>query len=352
MKKFALPLATILSSALILGACSSDTPQASSSESDGTNKVYEIKLSHSSPATEDRLENSLQEFKKKVEERTNGAIKITTFPASQLGGEREQLEGVQMGSIHMAALAGPLPSVYPEIMVIEMPYLFKNEEIAYEVLDGPVGQEILDGMLEKTGIRALAWGENGFRNFTNNKHPIKKPEDVKGLKIRTMENPAHMAMVVSLGGSPTPMAFGEVYSSLQQGVIDGQENPVSLIESMRFYEVNKYATLDGHVYNPYAFIINESLYQSFPDEYKQIIQEEAKNWSDLQRKMNQEQVAKGIENLKGHGMQVETLTDEEKEAFRTATQPVYDRFRNELGVELMDKVLKAVEEAEAKMAKK
>ena len=186
---------------------------------------FKIKIAHSSPATEDRLEKSLQIFKKNVESRTDGDISITTYPASQLGGEREQLEAVQFGSIEMAVLAGPIPNIYPDAMVFDLPYLFKNRDVAYKVMDGEFGQKILDGLLDQTGIRGLAWGENGFRHFTNNVRRVEKPEDLEGLKIRTMENPAHIAMVNSFGATATPMAFSELYSSLQQGVVDGQENP-------------------------------------------------------------------------------------------------------------------------------
>lgn len=250
---------------------------------------FNIKISHSSPAKNDRLESSLAIFKKNVEERTDGNISISTYPASQLGGEREQLEGVQFGSIEMAVLAGPIPNIYPDAMVFDLPYLFSNRDVAYKVLDGEFGEKILNGMLNKTGIRALAWGENGFRHFVNNIRPIKTPKDLEGLKIRTMENQAHIAMVNSFGATATPMAFGELYSSLQQGVIDGMENPISLIESMRFYEVQKYLTLDGHVYNPFTFIVNNNFFERLPAKYQKIIQEEAKNWSHVERKLNIEQ---------------------------------------------------------------
>lgn len=309
---------------------------------------YNIKIAHSSPAVDDRLEKSLQVFKENVEKRTDGEVTISTYPASQLGGEREQLEGVQFGSIEMAVLAGPISSIYPDIMVFDLPYLFKNKKVAYEVLDGDFGQRILNGMLPKTGIRTLAWGENGFRHFTNNVHPIKKPEDLAGLKIRTMENPAHMAMVKDLGANPTPMAFGEVYSALQMGVIDGEENPVSLIDSMRFYEVQKYLTLDGHVYNPFTFIVNDAFFSSLPAKYQTVLKEEAKHWSDVERQLNTEQAERSIQKLKDSGMQIVDLSDQDKQAFREATQPVYDMYRKQLGDAMIDDLLNAVAEAESK----
>lgn len=312
---------------------------------------YNIKIAHSSPATNDRLEQSLATFKENVEERTHGAVSISTYPASQLGGEREQLEGVQFGSIEMAVLAGPIPNVYPDVMVFDLPYLFKNREVAYRVMDGEFGNKVLNGMLAKTGIRALAWGENGFRHFVNNVRPIEKPEDLEGLKIRTMENEAHIAMVEAFGATATPMAFSELYSSLQQGVIDGMENPISLIESMRFYEVQKYLTLDGHVYNPYTFIVNNNFFESLPTEYQNIIQEEAKNWSTVERRLNMEQENNGVAKLKSEGMEVVELDDQVKQQFRDKTQVVYDTYREKLGGELVDELMAAVAEAEAETQK-
>ncbi|WP_134701145.1 DctP family TRAP transporter solute-binding subunit [Ammoniphilus sp. YIM 78166] len=346
MKKISTLLSIALSSIVLLSACSSSDQPAQTSAAPEAGKVYSIKIAHNSPQSNDRLEDSLQAFKKEVEEKSNGAIQISTHPAGQLGGERENMEGVQMGSIEMAVLStGPIPGIYPNMMVTDLPFLFKNEQIADAVLDGPVGQEILDGM-SSVGVKGLAWGENGFRHFANKVRPIEKPEDIQGLKIRTMENPAHMAMVQSMGGSPTPMAFGEVYTSVQQGVIDGLENPISLMESMRFYEVSKYFTLDGHLYGPYVMMMNADFFNSLPQDLQTIIQEAAKDWSKLERDLNRKQEAKGLENMKAQGMEVVELSSEQKDAFQKATQPVYDKYRNELEAGLVDKIVEAVKQAE------
>jgi tripartite ATP-independent transporter DctP family solute receptor len=358
LKKVMLSMFFVLMGILLV-ACSSSNSASSSEGSSGSesnssgssDKVYEISVAHSSPAENDRLEASILEFKKEVEEKSNGQISVKTFPASQLGSEREQLEGVQLGSIEMAVITtGPLPGIYADSMVFDLPFLFKNEEIAAKVLDGSVGQEILQGMLDQTGVRGLAWGENGFRHFTNSVKPIKKPEDLKGLKIRTMENPAHMHMVTTLGASPTPMGAGEIYSGLQQGVIDGQENPVSIIESFRIYEVNKYATLSGHVYSPYIMMINDSFYQGLPEDLQKVVSDAAANWSKVERELNQKQVAEGVNVLKENGMEVIELTNEEKKAFQEATEPTYEKYRKELGEDLIDKVLKEIEKVEKELS--
>ena len=331
----------------LLAGCGGGTKQATPAAKDG---VIEIKLSHSSPAVEDRLEAGCQAFKKYVEEKSGGKIKVTTYPNSQLGGEREQLEGVQLGTIHMAALSsGPLPGVFPQIMVFDLPYLFATQKAAYEVLDGPAGQEIFELMRAKTGIRGLAWGENGFRHFTNSVRPVTKPTDMQGLKIRTMENPAHMAIVKALGASPTPMAFNEVYSGLQQKTIDGQENPISLIVSMKFYETQKYLTLDGHVYNPYLLLINDKFYSGLSDDMKKIINEGALAWQKTEREGNNAQIKAGMDKLKAYGTEITELSPQQIQEFRAATKSVYDTIgKKEVGEQLLNKIMKAVEEAEKK----
>ncbi|MCM3761792.1 TRAP transporter substrate-binding protein DctP [Alkalihalobacillus oceani] len=307
-----------------------------------------MKIAHSAPAQDDKTENSLQEFKKRVEEATDGRIVVETYPASQLGGEREILEGTQLGSIEAHSIStGPYPGVFPEIMVLSIPYLFVNKDVAYEVLDGPFGEKMKELLLEKTGLRLLAWGENGVRHFTNNTNPIQTPEDMRGISFRTMENPAHMAMVEALGGSATPIAYGELYSALQQGVVDGQENPVTNIASMRFYEVQKYATLDGHVYDPHLFAVNNAWFESLPEDLQTILQEEAAAWSDYNRQMSTEQDDGAIETMIEAGMEIIELTPEELVPFQEATQSVHDLIKSEAGEDIYNEIMAAVEEAEA-----
>ena len=337
-----------LCAALLTGCGGGDSKSANNQAAKGG--VIEIKLSHSSPAVEDRLEAASQAFKKHVEEKSGGKVKVTTYPNSQLGGEREQLEGIQLGTIQMGALSsGPLPGVFPQIMAFDLPYLFSSQKVAYEVLDGAAGKEILELMRAKTGIRGLVWGENGFRHFTNSVRPVTKPADMQGLKIRTMENPAHMAIVKALGASPTPMAFNEVYSGLQQKTIDGQENPISLIVSMKFFETQKYLTLDGHVYNPYILMINDKFYSELSDEHKKIINEGAAIWQKVEREENNKQIKAGMDKLKAYGTEITELTPAQIQDFRAATKSVYDTIgKKEVGEQLLNKIMKAVEEAEKK----
>lgn len=336
---------------LLLAACGNASSGASGGDNnsaDGNGETFTIRVAHSSAATDDRLENSLQEFKKAVEDRSEGKIIIETYPNSQLGGEREQLEGVQMGSIEMAVLStAPFSGFFEKMMILDLPYILDSQEVADAVLDGPFGDSLFDSMLEETGIRGLAWGENGIRHMANNSHPIETPDDVKGLKIRTQENPAHMDMIEAFGGSPTPIAFPELYSSLQQDVIDGYENPFSLIEGMRFYEVTKYISLTSHVNGVYAFIVNDAYFSSLPEDIQTILVEETKNWSDIQRQMNRDQEAAGIDYIKEQGVEVLELTDEQVEEFKRLAEPVVDYYIPKIGEDIYQELKDAIAEVES-----
>jgi tripartite ATP-independent transporter DctP family solute receptor len=175
-------------------------------------------------------------------------------------------------------------------------------------------------MREKTGVRALGIGENGFRNFTNKVRPIRSPDDMKGLKIRTMENPAHMAMVKAMGASPTPIAWGEVYMALQQGVVGGQENPVSVIEVSKFIEVQKCLTLDGHVYSILPILINDKFFMSLPPDIQKIIADTTKTIVAVQRGQNLKKVYDGVKSLQDKGMEVYSPTENVLQMFRDKSQ--------------------------------
>ena len=230
-------------------------------------KPIVIKYAHGGPPDPLKLpeQADAMAFKEYVESRSGGRIKVEIYPACQLGSEREMLEGVKIGNIEMANTSeGSVAGFYPEILATAIPYAFKNRRVAWEVMDGSYGQNLAADMLKKTGLRCLDINDNGYRNFTNNVRPVHTPADLKGLKIRTMENPAHMKMVNAMGAIATPIAWAEVYTALQLGTVDGQENPVSLIVAKRFYEVQKYCTLDGHIFSIDFTWINDKFYQSVP----------------------------------------------------------------------------------------
>ncbi len=314
-------------------------------------KVIKMKLANAGPADpKDRTVIAVDIFRNYVYTNTKGTIKIDAFHASQLGNEKEILEGLKIGSIELGTITtGPIPTLFKPIMVFDIPYLFPNKYVAWEVLDGPFGRKLMEQMRKETGIRCLAISENGYRHFFTGKKEIHSPADMKGLKIRTMENPAHMKLVEALGASPTPIAFGELYMALQQGVVDGAECPITLINNMKFYEVQKYVVLDGHLYNPLIMFINDRLWNKLTQEQKRIMFEGAQMFKIAQRALTERQVQTGLENLKKHGMKIYVPTPEEAKQFRELSQPVVLKYvKEQVGEEWVNGVMKAVKEAQEK----
>lgn len=314
---------------------------------------FKMKLANAGPAeSSDRTVIAVDVFKNYVETKSQGRIKIDAFHASQLGSEKEILEGLKMGTIELGTITtGPIPTLFKPIMVFDIPYLFPSEYVAWQVLDGPFGDELMEAMRVQTGVRSLAVSENGYRHFFTGKKAIHSPADMKGLKLRTMENPAHMKLVEALGASPTPIAFGELYMALQQGVVDGAECPITLINNMKFYEVQKHVVLDGHLYNPLILFINDGLWKKLSPELRQIMYEGAQFYNITQRALTQRQIQTGLENLKANGMEVYVPTPEEMRAFRDLSQSaVLPYVKEQAGEEWVEKIMKAVEEAEENLA--
>jgi len=268
-----------------------------------------------------------REFARLINERTNGEVEIKVYPGGQLGkGERELLEGMQMGTIDLAVTStGPLSNFSPDMGVVDLPFLFLSYEHVDKVLDVPVGRQLLDG-LEKANLKGLAFMENGFRNFTNSVRPIEKPEDLKGLKFRTMENPVHLASVRSIGAQAVPMSWGEVYTSLQTGVIDGQENPVAIIWVNKMNEVQKYLSLTGHFYSPAPLTMSKSKFDSLKPEWQELFIKTALEAAAFERKVIRDAEKMQIEDLKSWGMDVRTV---DKQPFVEAMKPAYAEFFKE-----------------------
>lgn len=266
------------------------------------------------------------------------AFTVKHFPSSGLGGEREVIEGLQIGTVDATiASSGTLSNFVPEVGVFDVPFLFRDLSHARGVLDGPIGQEMLT-KFDGVGTHALAWGEQGFRHITNNRGPIQTPADAQGLKIRTMENPVHIEAFRALGASPTPMAWPEVIGALEQGAIDGQENPLSVVVSAKLNEVQKYLTLDGHVYSPAMILVSPQLWGNLDDDQKAAFQKAAAAGVQAMRDYVDEVDESGVAALKEAGMEVNELTDEEKAAFRAALDAPYKEYENQFGKELMDRI--------------
>jgi len=277
----------------------------------------------------------LEKFAQLVKEKTNGQVTVDVFPSSQLGNEREMIEALQMGTLEMTLVStAPLAGFSNKFLVFDLPFIFTDRQQAYDTVDGPIGQEMLDS-LSNNGIIGLAYWENGFRHVTNSKRPILKPDDVKGLKIRTMENKIHMASFRTIGADPTPMAFGELYTALQQKTVDGQENPLANIYTSKFYEVQKYISLTGHFYAAAPLLISKSKWDTLPANVQQAIKEAALEARDYQRALVREADAKLAEDLKAAGMEV---TEVNKDEWMAAMAPVYKQFEAEIGADVIEKV--------------
>jgi tripartite ATP-independent transporter DctP family solute receptor len=293
------------------------------------------KLGHVGPPTHPYQLGALK-FAELVKEGTKGQIVIDCFPSSQLGNERDLIEGLQIGTVDFVlSSTGPMTAFDPKFGAPDLPFVFRDLNHAYKVLDGEVGQELF-ASLKKKGIIGLAWFENGFRQVTNSKKAIEKPEDLKGLKIRTMENPIHVAFFRELGVDPTPMAFGEVFSALEQKVVDGQENPVAAVTAAKFYEVQKFLAMTGHVYTAVPLMIRSDLFASFTPEQQKVILTSAAEASAYERKLLSDQEKIGLEDLQKKGM---TITYPDRAKLREATTPVYKKFEGTIGKDLIQKII-------------
>jgi tripartite ATP-independent transporter DctP family solute receptor len=275
-------------------------------------------------------------FCDEIEKGTQGRYKCQHFPSSALGGEREQIEAVQLGTQDLVNTStGPVGNFVPEVKIVDIPFLFRDYDHARKVMDGPIGQDILAKFPSK-GIIALAWTENGFRHMTNSKHPIVKPADAAGLKMRTMENKVHMDGYKTFGILPTPMAFPELFGALQQGTVDGQENPIPVILSSKFAQVQKHLSLTGHVYSPALLLLSPRVWNKLSDADKKVFLASAQKAGAAQRKKVNEDEANGIAQLEKDGMKVVRTVD--GNAFREALKPAYAGYAKEFGADNIKKI--------------
>lgn len=271
-----------------------------------------------------------------IEKGTQGRYKCQQFPAGSLGGEREMIEAVQLGTLDIVNTStGPVGNFVPEVKIVDIPFLFRDYDHARKVMDGPIGQDILTKFPSK-GLIALSWTENGFRHMTNSKRPIIKPADASGLKMRTMENKVHMDGYKTFGIQPTPMAFPEVFGALQQGTVDGQENPIPVILASKFSQVQKHLSLTGHVYSPGLLITSPRLMNKLSDADKKVFYDAAQKAKVAQRKKVNDDENNGIAQLEKDGMSVVRKVD--GQAFRDALVPAYAAYSKEFGADNIRKI--------------
>lgn len=275
-----------------------------------------------------------ESFKKEVEEATDGRVIVDIFANGSLGDEREMTESLQLGTVDMTvAVAAVLSGFDPNMDVFNFPYLFDSREQAFQVLDGEVGQEIFSGM-EKEGIEIFGTFDLGFRSMTNNARPIVEPEDCKGLRIRTLESSVCVDALGCLGIDAMSMSFSELFTAMQTGTVDGQENPLFTIYNSRFYEVQKYLSLTEHFYPVCPVMVSDLMWEKVPEQDQEAVRTAISNMVDYERELAGEELDTMLVELEEKGM---IINEVDKEAFKEAVQPVYDKYEDQYG-ELLDQI--------------
>lgn len=310
-----------------------------------------VKFGHVAPPFHGQSKG-VDAFAAYVKEKTGGRIDIATFPAGQLGGELSLAEQVQAGTLQIATVTtAVMQNFVPEASIMDMPFIFPNRETAYATLDDEELQEKFFSYFPKKGFIAIGWTENEIRDFTNNKRPVRTPEDVKGLKVRVMNSPIYIDTFKQLGASPVGIPFPETYNALQTGVIDAQENPILTSVMMKFTEVNKYVTKTQHSVTECVIVVAVDYWESLSDDDKKIFKEAAKVGIDTNRKVNAElhlKLPKSEVSIadyaKENGIEIIELTDEERGKFREAMRPVWDKYREKIGNDLFDFVLAKIDQ--------
>jgi len=263
-------------------------------------------------------------FEEEINRLAPGRFKVQHFPGGSLGGEREMVESLQLGTLQMAITGTAIIGNFvPEMMVMDIPFLFRDSTHARNTLDGQIGKDLLNKFNQKNLV-GLTFGEIGFRHITDNKKAIKSADDLRGLKIRTMENPVHLAAFRALGAQPTPMAWTEVMTALQQGTIDGQENPISIIVSTKLWQTQKYMTLSRHVFTPIAFTMSGAFFTKLSPADQDIIRKAAINGRTTNRQYIDQVEKSGLDEIRKNGMQVTTEIDTAD--FQKKLEPVYKQY--------------------------
>jgi len=325
-------MSVMLAGALLLTACGDSEGEANADP----DKVYTLQAGHSLPA-DHPYHLGFLEMAKNVEERTDGQVKIEVFANSEIGAERELTEGMGLGTVDfVVSSTAPVTNFVPELGVLDVPFLFQDRDSAVKVLEGEIGDELFSKM-EENGIIGMSWGENGYRHITNAIRPVNTPEDLKGLKIRTQENEIHLAAFEALGAQPTPMAWTEAITALQQGVVDAQENPAIVADQFALYDAKqKYMTLTGHVYSVAVYMMSKQTYDELPEDLRDIVLEEGQKAGAKERELIVEMEKESIKTLKENG--VEIIEEVDLAPFQEAVKPVYETIEYQ---ELLNNIIDA-----------
>ncbi len=289
----------------------------------------------------------MEKFAEIVQAKSGGKIKVNLFPGGTLGSDQANVSAIQGGTLEMASMnSGIFANQVKEFAIYDFPFMFQNEKEADFIVDGAFGKN-LHNKLEDKGIVGLAYFELGFRNITNSKRPVNKVEDLEGLKLRVIPNPINVDWVRALGANPTPLPFPEVYAALEQKAIDGQENPVTVINANKFFEVQKHVVLSNHQYNPQSVVISKKFWDGLDAAQKKIVGDAALEAAKYQRAQARAQVASALDNMKKNGMQVTEFSAAEVSKLRDKLRPVTAKY----GVVVGQDTLKALQAELAKVRK-
>lgn len=304
------------------------------------------KLGHSYPA-EHPQGVAMLKFADLVDAYTNKRVNVKVHHTASLGGDDKMVQGVQAGTQELyiggiSVMAGRIK----EVQVFDLPFLFQNKKEVDFVLNGPVGTKLLD-LISATGVEALAWSETGFRHLTNSKKAVKKADDIKGLKIRVLQNPVALDTWKALGASPTPMSFSELFTAMEIKAIDGQENPLQTIATNKFYEVQKYATLTGHVYSPVTILASRKFMSSLSPEDQKAVRRAAVEAAKYQRDLMDQADMQVEAKLKEQGMLIDRLPAEELEKLQQLARPVKEKFTSVIGTEFVKEFVAEIDKARA-----
>lgn len=306
------------------------------------NGVKRLKLSINTNQSQVDMAEAMAE---KIEELSDGKMAIDIYGDGQLGGDREVAETVQYGNIDMCVVSTtPVANFYQDLNLFDAPFLFNDSEQAQEILDGEIGTEIATGM-ENIGFKVLGFPENGFRQLSTANSEVHTPTDLKGLKIRVMDSEVHIATWKALGANPTPMAFSELFTALQQKTVDGQDNPFVTDRDNRYYEVQNYIIETNHVYTPYLLLMSKESFDKLSEEEQKIIEEVGKYGTEVQREKTAEYDKDAVTDMQDKGVTLVMLTDDEKQQFRDAVTDIYPLVKEKMEhPELFDQVLEETQE--------
>ena len=309
----------------------------SSAETQGKTNPIVVKVSNGAGETSPGVKAQLSVFAPMVENNSKGNIGVEVYSGAQLGDDTTATEMVVAGQLEINNTStAPLVGYVPELGIFDIPFLFADEAEADKVLASEVG-DYLNAKLADKGIINLDWNENGFRELTNSKHAVATVADVAGLKIRTMENKFHQELWNSLGATATPMSSSELYTALEQGTVDGEENPVANFYSYQFQEVQKYITMSNHIYSPFLFDMSKKIWDTYDADTQAILTEAAKAFGEEEKKINRQAAADNLQScIDDYGMEVTYLTDDAKAEFVAKTAHIQDMIAKDTGAEIMD----------------